>query len=132
MEIAKREPKEYRPYFNNGEIEQITEVYKDWWYKMTCDVVSEVYYKRDISLAKREAVKALHDKARQPSAAAIEKAKLEGADRIRKLKMNDMKKHFRFCNPKYHPHLADELDIRMRLPPQKTGSMTVDNLDILV
>lgn len=72
---------------------------------------------RDISLAEREAVKALHDKARQPTAANIEKAKLEGADKVRKQKMSDMKKLFRLCNLKYHPHLADEPDIHMRRPP---------------
>ena len=87
---------------------------------------------RDITLAEREAVKALNDQITEPTSIAIEKAKHDGAERVRKEKMDYMKKIFRLCNPKYHPHLANELDIHTRGPPRKTGAMTIDNLGILV
>ena len=45
MQIAKREPRDYKPYFTEPEIERISEVCKGRWYNMTCDAVCEVYFK---------------------------------------------------------------------------------------
>lgn len=77
-------------------------------------------------------MKLLREGVRVPTAKSIEKAKHDGAQKIRKAKLDYMKKIFRLCNPKYHPHLSVELDIHMRQPQRKVGSMTVDNLGILV
>lgn len=167
MTIANRDPIEYGHYFSETEIDRIRDVCKGRWYKMTCDAVSEVYYKvilssvilrsiilckclssraviftysftnsfsqREITLAEREAVKALKEASvRPPTPIAIEEAKHNGAQKIRKDKIENMKKLFRLCNPKYHPHLMEELEIHSRKPPSKTGAMTVDNLGILV
>lgn len=87
---------------------------------------------REITLAEREAVKSVRDRIRNPSPAAIEEAKHDGAQKKRKQKNDYMKKIFRLCNPKYHPHLTEELDFHSRLPEQQTGAMTIDNLNILV
>ena len=91
-----------------------------------------VCQQREISLAERDAVKALKDTVAMPTAAEIESAKFKGAQGIRKEKVEYMRKIFRLCNPKYHPHLAEELDNHMRGPPRKVGAMTIDNLGILV
>lgn len=87
---------------------------------------------KEISLAERDAVNALKERMRNPTAAAIEKAKVTGAEKVRKSNTDYMKKIFRLCNPKYHPHLTEELDKQVRGPKRKTGNMTVDNLGILI
>ncbi|KAG0600860.1 hypothetical protein M758_11G066700 [Ceratodon purpureus] len=132
MQIAKRDPKEYSHYFSDDEMIRINDVCKGRWYNMTCDAVTEVYFKREITLAEREGVKALKEEVKNPTPKQIEEAKFEGAHSTRKEKLDYMKKIFRLCNPKYHPHLADELDAHTRAPQRKTGAMTIDNLGILV
>lgn len=80
----------------------------------------------------REAAKALRDRVGAPSAVDIEEAKHVGTQGLRKEKIDYMKKVFRLCNPKYHPHLSEQLVIHMRDKTRKTGIMTIDNLGILV
>ena len=91
---------------------------------------------REISMAERDSVKRLRNKVSNPTSLAIEEAKHAGAQKLRKEKMDYMKKIFRLCNPKYHPHLIDELVINgrsgARAKDKKVGLMTVDNLNILV
>ncbi|KAG0594371.1 hypothetical protein M758_UG071400 [Ceratodon purpureus] len=132
MQIAGRDPEQYKLYFTGPEIKRIREVCKGRWYKMTCDAVCEVYYKREMSMAKRDAVKALKEAEPLASAREVEEAKHEAAQRVRREKINYMKKIFRLCNPKYYPHLGDELDINSRSKKKKIGAMTTDNLGILV
>ena len=68
-----------------------------------------------------------------PSPASIATAKHDAAEEVRKEKTDYMKKIFRLCNPKYHPHLTEELDYHSRRnSSKKPGAMTVDNLGILV
>ena len=45
MQIAKRDPKEYSHYFSDDEMIRINDVCKGRWYNMTCDAVTEVYFK---------------------------------------------------------------------------------------
>ena len=101
---------------------------------MFSEILTVLYLltQREITLAEREGVKALKEEVKNPTPKQIEEAKFEGAHSTRKEKLDYMKKIFRLCNPKYHPHLADELDAHTRAPQRKTGAMTIDNLGILV
>lgn len=51
QQIARRDPQEYGPYFSEPEIDRIRDVCKGRWYNMTCDAVSEVYFKVSSSLS---------------------------------------------------------------------------------
>ena len=50
QQIARRDPQEYGPYFSEAEIERIRDVCKGRWYNMTCDAISEVYFKVSLPL----------------------------------------------------------------------------------
>ena len=91
---------------------------------------------REISMAKRDAVRRLYYAVNKPSPISIEEANHMGAQQLRKERMDYMHKIFCLRNPKYHSHLTEELDIHSRngavTNDKKVGAMTIDNLNILV